>query len=177
MKKELLKYAAFFLLAVSAVAFTACEKESDEDKDEAVSIVGVWTIQSVSIDVLIAGKTPYEYLLDLGLPADLAQETADEMMLDIEKMEDMTGTLELKEDGTYVAEFSNDDPDSDDNTGPWELSADGKTLTIDKGSDDEMMFEVLSLTKTSLNIKMVRVEEMEESTDTMEMTMAMYFTR
>lgn len=175
MKKELLKYAAFFLMAVTAVAFTACEKDSDDDDggEESVSIVGVWTIESVEIDASIAGVSLLDYLVSMGVPESQAQEMVDEMMTE---MGDMTGTLELKDDGTYEANFSNDDPEEDD-TGSWELTADKKTLYIDKGTDDEMEFEVVTLTKNALSVKMTQTEPMDGTSDEMTMMMTMNFTR
>jgi hypothetical protein len=56
-----------------------------------------------------------------------------------------TGTLQIKDDNTYISNFGGEIED-----GTWALNSDGDVLTIDGGTVDEMVINIISITETTL---------------------------
>ena len=61
---------------------------------------------------------------------------------------DLTGTITFMDDKTYEADLG----DGVD-TGTWNLSSDGKILTLDPGTDDEATVKVITLSSVKLEIE------------------------
>jgi len=170
MKKTLVK---FMFLIVAVMFFVSCE----EDEEKIVSIVGTWTVESVSADMTIDGLSFMDYYTTtLGVPESIVQLMYNEFKKEIESM---SGSIELKEDGTYVENFEdgNDgDGVDDDNTGLWEISADNKVFTVDKGTEDEMVFNILTLTDSKLVMTANTTEYEDLNEDGIDETMVIAMT-
>ncbi len=83
----------------------------------------------------------------------------------------MSGSVEVNEDGTYDADFDGTTAYS----GVWELSSDGTTFTLDKDTDSEQVYDVVTLTDSKLTLEMTESESM--SGIDMDIIVTMTFTR
>jgi hypothetical protein len=140
-----MKWSSFRWLALALILFAAgCNK--DEDPKPTDFILGKWGITDVTVDVKVGTQTLVEYLVaNFGMTTADAQLFANQFTNTIEI--ENSGEIEFKADGTYTAVA-----DSDTSNGKWELTADGKTLTTDKGTIDEAVFTVVSHTSTKINL-------------------------
>ncbi len=162
----------YFLALMFVVSFNACSDDDEESSN--ASIVGEWTVKDVTADVTVDGEDITDFFVSLGYTQAEAEAY---VTLLTSEMTSLAGTVELKEDGTYETNFDGEDT----YTGVWELSSDKTTLTMDKGTEDEMIFDVVTLTDSSLTLETTDSESMDMDLDgtneTMEMIMTMNFTR
>jgi hypothetical protein len=154
----------FFLAFVLLLA--GCGKDDDPNPND--FIIGTWTVSDVTVDMKVGTKTLVEYFVSMGLSQTEAQLLASQFSDGFEG--DFSGEIEFKKDGTYTSKDG-----SDTNTGKWELSSDGKTLTTDKGTADEMVLTVASHTATKMNLTSEFTEE--ESGETLKITMDIEMTK
>ncbi len=151
-------FTAFLLCAMTVVCFfSSCN--NDDETSPSDLLIGEWTFSSASMDLTINGKTLVQYLMDEGeLTESEAEILVDSLygMIEDDFVPESTVVITIKSDGTYLIT----DPSSGNDDGTWELSADGKTLTLDKGTEDEMIFEVVSLSDSKLVI--VSIQELED---------------
>lgn len=56
--------------------------------------------------------------------------------------------VDFREDGTYIYWEENDSED-----GVWEMTADKKQIVFDKGTDRELIWDVVSIDETRLEVK------------------------
>jgi len=119
-----------------------CSKESDPTPGDL--IVGNWKISTAKVTVKVGSLTLVEYLVAQGLTAAEAQDIEAAFTDDLN---DIEGNLEIKSGGTYSSTSG-----GSTDTGKWELTPDGKTLTLDKGTADEFVFTVATLSATNLNL-------------------------
>ena len=129
------------------VGFTACNKDDDGDDNGNLTtselLIGTWTVTDFDLDIEIGSQSLIDYLIEVeGLSPEeaAAQNAIFEAFLESE----VTGTLTLKSDNTYVSNFGDGST-----TGTWSLSADEKTLTLVEG-DDTIVITINSITKTTL---------------------------
>jgi len=129
------------------VGVTACNKDDDGDDNGNLStaelLIGTWTVTDFDLDIEIGSRSLIDYLIEVeGLSPEeaAAQNAIFEAFLESE----VTGTLTLKADNTYVSNFGDGST-----TGTWSLSADEKTLTLVEG-DDTIVITINSITKTTL---------------------------
>jgi hypothetical protein len=135
------------LLLVSVFILTSCEKDEESKEDQ---LIGKWNITSVETVITINGKDIIDYFMeDLGLSQSEAEEFAEWFTFDI------TGTIEIKSDGTYETVF-----DGETDSGTWELV--DNTLTLDKGTNDEVEVEIISITSSKLVFEMVESDNSED---------------
>lgn len=149
----------------------SCE---DEETEETASAVGTWTVSSTDQTVTINGVSYVDFFVSTGMSQQSADSAYNEFLEDMA----LTGTLQLKDDGTYIATFNGDPAD----TGTYFLSEDKSKITIEPGGDDDaMVFEIITLTKTSFVVKRVDedLEDMDgdDVKDTMIVTSTMSFTK
>lgn len=155
-----------FLLGTALLFTTSC---SDDDNGGDISedkLIGVWTLESTSVDVTIDGKSIVDYFVSMGIPQDDAEEMAAAFSSEFDEIENMSGTVEFKQDGTYVTNFG-----EGEDVGTWELN--GNELLMDKDTADEETIIVKSLTDSEL--KVIREEEDEQDGVTITMKMSMTF--
>ncbi|GEM_PF-327274 len=174
MEKLNLKSLVILLIAAMAMFCVSCNDEDDDnDGVTASEIVGVWTVSNVEGDIEINGISFMDYLIDLlGMTQEEAEDALEEMLEDFPA----SGTITMNADGTYNSNF-NDEVDS----GTWHLSANGKVLTIDKDTEDEMVFDVTTLTNSKLVIEATETEHVDMNDDMvdelLEVTVIMTFTK
>jgi hypothetical protein len=116
----------------------------DGEWSTAELLIGIWTTLEFSLDYSVGGLSVFDYLVDVvGLsPADAATQVA---LLEAALAADLTGTLTLNADNTYVSDFL-----SASDSGTWSLSADGHTLTLFEGPDT-IVVTINSISETTLN--------------------------
>lgn len=145
---------AVLLLLTST--FMSCNNDDDDPK-ASNDLIGTWTVESSSIEMIIGDKSITEFLMEmLSISQAEAELFAD---LYLEDYGDFDGTITFKDDNTYVADFG----DGVD-TGTWKLSADGKTLTLDQGTADETDVQVITLSSVKLEIE-ISESSMEDIDD------------
>ncbi len=152
---------------VSLFLLSGCDKDDPKPQN---NIIGNWTVQSLAIDIRIGGQTFVAYLMSMGFSEADAQEFADTFNDSFEQ--GVSGTIEFKTDGTYRAV----DESGSVSTGKWELTSDNKTLTIDKGTADETVFTVKTLTASNLNLS-ASVEDDDMGVDDFVINMEMQLTK
>jgi hypothetical protein len=139
MKSLRLVYSAAILLSV--LIMSGC----GGDDPEPASIVGKWQVTKSEPKITPSTQALVTFLVNQGLSQSDAQELVDEM-LDAGGGS-TSGTIDIKSDGTY------EEVDGTDTyAGKWELSADGKTLTIDKGTPAQTVATVAKLDGSSLEL-------------------------
>ncbi len=143
MKKTFFSIPLALSIALVVLNFTSCNKEEESPQE---LITGKWTVSDVTLDTSIGGKTLTEYFIEtLGLTGAEAAQFA--ILFDAALQESFSGTVEIKPDQTYIAKVG-----GDTTAGTWELSADGKKFTMDPGTADEAIFDVVSLSKSLLHL-------------------------
>lgn len=139
MMSKLMNFKSLLLLPVFVIFMASCEKDKDGGSN-ANDIVGNWTITKSEMSVTVNGIDFVQYLInELGLSQSEA-EAYEELFFS-----EITGTVNIKSDGTYEANF-----EGEITTGTWELSSDNKKITMDKGTEDEMVMNVESLSSSKL---------------------------
>jgi hypothetical protein len=134
----------------------SCNNDDDDPK-ASNDLIGVWTVESSSIEMIIGDKSIIEFLMEmLSITQEEAELFADIYLSDYGAFE---GTITFKDDNTYAADFG----DGVD-TGTWKLSSDGKTLTLDQGTDDETDVQVITLSSVKLQIEITEAS-MEDIDD------------
>lgn len=115
-----------------------------DDPEPTASIVGKWQITKAEPKITPSSQALITFLVDQGLDQSDAEDLVDELL----QTDDVdSGTIEIKGDGTYE-----ETDGSQKSTGTWELSSDGKTLTIDKGTQDQAVATVQKLDGSSLEL-------------------------
>lgn len=116
----------------------------DGELGTAELLIGVWTTVEFSLEYSVGGQSVVDYLVDVvGLsPADAAAQFA---ILETALAADLTGSLTLNSDNTYMSDFL-----SASDSGTWSLSADEHTLTLFEGPDT-IVVTINSISETTLN--------------------------
>ncbi len=155
MKNSIIMIRKWMIIGIAAIFLAACNDEDENVADKA-DLVGIWTAQSVDVEITINGEDFIVYLAEaLGISESQAQSFADQMIDEIES--DFDGTITFKEDNTYDTNFG-DESDS----GTWSLSGDGKNLILDEGTDDEVNAEIVEITSSTLRLMFSETEEIED---------------
>lgn len=133
----------FGIILVTGMFFTSCNKD---DKDPGSNLVGNWTTQTSTFNAKVGDKTLNQYFTDvMGLSASDAQLYTN--LFNVTLQQNFTGTIQFKSDNTYTSTLGG----KSDN-GTWNMSSDGKTLTIDPANDDPVTFDVVKLTSNQLQL-------------------------
>lgn len=172
MKTPAKKIVLPLLLVAIAVTFNSCENKDAEDNHSG-NIVGTWTLVSTSADVMINGESMLDFFMEeLNLTKAQAEALAELYLSDL----DAEGTIEFKEDGTYVAKI-----DGDTDEGVYEMSSDNKKMVVDKGTEYETEFNVRTLTSSALVIEFSESDsddvDLDGNEDQIEMLITMSFKR
>lgn len=159
--KRLNAFNLMALLALFSVLLftTSCEK----DDNATVTIEGNWIYNDLAIEYLIDNKTIVEYLVGEGVSQAVAEAFETQLLAEVESeiqadME-MPTSVAINTGGTFVATFS----DASTSTGEWDLSGDGKVLTLTEGADvNEFMVESLTGSQLILSFTISFMEDMDE---------------
>lgn len=121
-----------------------CKKDSDPIPMPIDLIIGNWTVSTFNLTIKVGTQSFVDYLIAQGMTASDAQIYAAEITSDYGPGPE---NINIKKGGmySYTSQGSTD-------TGTWELTADGKTLTLDKGTAAELDFTVTTLSSTNLNL-------------------------
>ncbi len=139
---------SFFMVSI----LFACSEKDDEEVATAGKLIGVWTYSSSEVSMTINDKSIKDYYREeFGLTEEQAQEMEDQFTEDNEYLETVF-TMEFKADKKYIMM----DTDDETSEGSWELSSDGKTLTID---GEEVII------KTATSSKLSIIEEYSQESD------------
>ncbi len=123
-------------------SFPGEDGSCDEDPDTAELLVGTWTSTEIDINPFVGSRTLTDYLIDeVGLTPEDAEAFVDDLIASLEP--ELTGTLTINGDGTYESDF-----EGGSDSGTWELSADGMTLTLFEGPDT-IVITINSITETT----------------------------
>ncbi len=153
----------------SVLFLAGCDKQSDPTPRDLV--VGSWTVSKITATITVGGQSLVAYFKSLGLSDADAQQYADEFEDSFQ--ETASGKIEFKADGTYK---SSDSAGGDVSTGKWELSSDGKILTTDKGTADETVLNVSTLTANKMNLN-ATIEDEDVGADTFTIKLDMELTK
>ncbi len=125
------------------ISYTGCN-DDDEGDNVATMLIGTWTITDAEIDSDIGGMSIKDFFINVGGLTEIEAEVFSSIF-DAIMATTFTGTLQIKDDNTYVSNFGGEIED-----GTWALNSDGDVLTIDGGTVDEMVINIISITSTTL---------------------------
>jgi len=141
--KNLKSKVQFFLLLgimFAFITFTGCNKDNENPDDAASKLIGLWTISDAQVDATINGLSITDFLIDmLGLSE--VEAAAYATLFNQLILINFTGTIEFKANNTYVIDIG---AATDDGT--WSMNADGDKITMDAGTVDEQVIDIISLT-------------------------------
>lgn len=150
-----------FIIVAFFVGLTGCNKDDDGDGSSNLTtrelLIGTWSVTDFDLNIMIGSQTLIDYLIEVeGLTPEeaAAQNAIFEAFLESE----VTGTLTLKSDYTYVSNFGDGST-----SGTWSLSADEKILTLVEGSDTIVLtINSISTTTLKLTISEDSLEDLDE---------------
>lgn len=136
---------------VALFATFSCNEDGEVFVED--DIVGLWTITEASADISVGEMSFTDYLKEYLQLSDIEAQ-AFELAMKQGITEGMNGTVEMKSDNTYLAEFADDPPE----TGDWEL-IDGKLLKLlETGGTEPTELTIISLTSSKLVIEFNETE-------------------
>lgn len=148
-------WSLLFTICVSTF-FVACSEDDEVTITSKNDLVGTWTLKGADFDVLMNGSSYKEQLINSGM----TEEQADEYLAFFtEDTYEEGTTIELKSDDKYEITYLDDQDDPD--FGTWNLSSDLKKITIDEGTDDELIFDIKSFNGSNLSLFNSLAEEMD----------------
>ena len=137
-----------YLIVILLIGVAGCSSDDGTTSMSTMEkLIGTWTTSDVNVDATIDGQSVTDYLVDVGglTPAEAAAQYAIfQALLESE----VTGSLTLNSDNTYVSSFG-----GGSDSGTWSLSSDGKTLTLFEGTDT-IVITVQSVTANLLNVSL-----------------------
>jgi hypothetical protein len=131
MKKFSTLFSRLFILTL-LIGLIGCNKDDDnEDSNLTTSelLIGTWSVTDYDLTIMIGSQSLIDYLVQVeGLsPSEAADLNA---TFEAFLVSEVTGTLTLKSDKTYVSNFG-----EGSTSGTWSLSPDEKTLTLIEGTE------------------------------------------
>ncbi len=153
-----------FLIGVlfAFVTYTGC---NDDDENSVESqLIGLWNITDATVDASIGGQSLKDYFMMVLQMSDLEAEGL-AGFVDATLASTFTGTIEIKDNHTYVTNFAGEIDD-----GTWSLNSAGDKITLDAGTADEMVITIVSLTSNMLvastdMIEMIDIDDDELTPD------------
>lgn len=146
MKTNFLNTRNYFLVLVTGIVLSSCSKD---DVSTADNLAGTWTVGTSSHTIMVGDKTLMQYYTGvMGMTTAQAQVFIDVYNLILQ--ESFTGTIQLNSDNTYTSTLG-----GSADSGTWSLSSDNKKLTINSTADGPIIFDIISQTANSLELKAV----------------------
>jgi len=147
----------------SLVTFIGCNDDDESPDDPVVdNLIGIWTISDVEIDASIGSQSLLAFIAEqLGISE--AQAAIFEDLFNSSLEENFVGTIEFKADNTYITNIGGEVDD-----GTWSLNSNGDKITLDAGTVDEQVIDIISLTSNTLKVGFDQTEY--EDIDEDEMT-------
>lgn len=145
MKRTSINIRMICFVLFTGMAITSCKKDSNTVTLDG----GTWTAGTPTFTTMVGTKTLTQYYTDvMGLTADQAAQYS--AIVNLALMQSFTGTIQFKSDHTYAANLGGK-PDS----GTWNLSADGKKLTISSSTSNPVTADITTLTSNKLTVSVV----------------------
>lgn len=146
MEKLLSHFKILLFIGILAFVYTGC---SDDDNGGNPSpednLIGTWTVDNADLTMMVGNQSLTDFLIDAGASQQEAELIV--QLFEVFLLAEVNGSITFKDDHTYVSNFGGSPDD-----GEWDLSSDGKTLTLDAGTVDEVQIEVVSLTSSTANM-------------------------
>lgn len=131
-----------FLLLILVISACSSSEDPKPESEEVKKLVGTWTTVSTQTIMSVGDLSYKDYLISLGFDEATAQEASD-MLEDMTLLTGFYAEMEIKLDRTWTG-------DSDfvetPVTGTWDLSADGKTLSLTNNAQPGVT-QVATITK------------------------------
>ena len=140
------------------VTYTGCNNDDEKGDDVAQQFIGTWTVTNVDIQTDIGGMSIKDFLMNIG-GLDEITATATEALIQSMIGVNFAGTLTIKENHTYETTFGGGDD------GTWSINSAGDMITIDGGTVDEMVADVISITDHMMVISIDTVESYDLDND------------
>jgi hypothetical protein len=121
------------------VTYTGCVNDEENPDNVASKLIGLWTISDAQIDATIGGLSITDFLIDMGLSE--VEAAAFTLLFNQALLANFSGTIEFKANNTYVTNIGGDTDD-----GTWSMNAAGDEITLDAGTIDEQVIDIISLT-------------------------------
>jgi len=144
-----------YILLISLIMWS-CGNENDPSPSSTELILGSWKFSTIDVTLKVGNKSFVDYLIEQGATAEEAELFSSEFA---SAFEDPDVEIDFKKEGTYSSTT-----DGSTESGTWELSSDGKTLTLDKGTTDESVFKVTKITDKILNLSAELIDDSLEDT-------------
>ena len=158
---------------VALVSFTSCSNDDESFNDD--DIIGIWSVTGVSPDFSVGSMSLVDYLVAEAELSELEAQAL-ESIFSQGFGDGFDGTVEMKADNTYVAEFGDDPAEN----GTWELVEGGTVLKLlEAGEDEATELNIISINSTNMVLEFDESESEdlnddgidEEITITIEMTL------
>jgi len=180
--KDLLLLALFS----SMLVLFSCSEDEPSGGEISGTLVGTWTDGTATINSFTINgeeisnflETLKQLLIGFGTSEEQAEVFISELEGELKEefTETFEGSIEFKDDGTYVA---TDSEGAD--IGTWELIDDNQSILFDKGTDDELTVRIVSLTESRLEglIEEVETEDIDDDgdSDTISVSVTIVLTR
>ena len=174
------------VIALATLTLVACSEDDDGPAGITGDLIGTWTGGSATINSFTINGEDLSTFLDafiqLLIDAGASQADADAFADEFEDelsagfTEFFEGSITFDENGTYT---STDSEGSD--SGTWELTNNDQTILFDKGTEDELEVEIVSLTDTRFEglIQISETEDIDEdgTADILAASISLVFTR
>lgn len=149
-------FKALMLLIATSFLFTitSCEKD-DEVSPITAPIEGEWNKEDIDMQILLNGMDFIDYLINFG---GLTREEAEEALELMFDATDFPFNIIFDEEGYYHASMS----PTNTHTGTFVLNTDNNTLTLDNGTEDQVIFDVVTLNETDLKIKNKQISNIDD---------------
>lgn len=147
MEKLLSNFKILLLIGMLSFVYSGCSDDNNGgNPSPADNLIGTWTVDNVNITAMVGNQSLTDFFINEGGLTEEQAALAYTLFETFLKAE-VTGSITFKDDNTYVSSFGGSPDD-----GTWNLSSDGKTLTLDAGTVDEVDIEVVTLTNSTANM-------------------------
>jgi hypothetical protein len=149
MKKVQYYLNLLLLLGVLSVfiSYTGCN--SDDDGDPVINpLIGIWTISDVNLVTELGDMSVKEFLMEVGGLSDL-DATGYTILFESLLESTFNGTIEFKDDNTYKSNIAGEMEE-----GTWRLNSDGDELTLNSGTSDETVVNIITLNENTLKLSL-----------------------
>ncbi len=132
-------------LLLLLVLFNACNKDEEPLSETYLNLIGTWSSTEIKYGVLIDNVSITQYFIDeLGYTE--AEAEAAVVLFGQALASGFVGTLEFKNDNTYIAKFGGDTVN-----GTWELVNSDQQINLkEDGFPEVQEVEIKSVTETTL---------------------------